>query len=137
MLPFHLAIFATCVVSFLAYTMWRALRVIRRRADDLEGARARACATFVALANLVFVAGLAGSLRELGEVTPLAWPSLLLLSIPVVSLAVTALLPAFAASAWREGWWTWRERVGYSTFAVVAVAFMTFLNYWKLLGIRY
>jgi hypothetical protein len=74
--------------------------------------------------------------REFGGVTPL--PLIVLwLSLPLASVAVTALLPAFAAIAWKEAWWTRRERLGYSTFAVFAVAFMTFLNYWKLLGIRY
>jgi hypothetical protein len=52
-------------------------------------------------------------------------------------IAVTALLPAFAAKAWTEKWWTRGERLAYSTFVALSVAFMTFLNYWKLLGIRY
>jgi hypothetical protein len=50
---------------------------------------------------------------------------------------MTALLPGFAVIAWREGWWTRRQRVSFSAFAALSVAFMTFLNYWKLLGIRY
>ena len=29
------------------------------------------------------------------------------------------------------------ERLRYSTVVFFAVAFMTFLNYWKLLGLRY
>jgi hypothetical protein len=34
-------------------------------------------------------------------------------------------------------WWTARERVGYAAVTAVAVAFIVFLNYWKLLGVRY
>jgi hypothetical protein len=49
----------------------------------------------------------------------------------------TALLPGFAARAWIAGWWTRRERLGYSAVAALSVAFMTFLKYWKLLGMRY
>ncbi len=59
------------------------------------------------------------------------------LSVPLVSLAATAVLPAFAISAWREGWWTFGDRLGFSAFAALGVAFMAFLNYWKLLGLRY
>jgi hypothetical protein len=60
-----------------------------------------------------------------------------LLSLPLVNVVTTALLPALAAMAWRRHWWTRRERLGYSTFALLAVVFMTFLNYWNLLGVRY
>jgi hypothetical protein len=59
------------------------------------------------------------------------------LVVPIISLPLTGLLPAFAVTAWREQWWTRGERLAYSTLAVFAIAFMTFLNYWKLLGIRY
>jgi CubicO group peptidase (beta-lactamase class C family) len=103
----------------------------------LGGRVARGCAVFVALTNLVFVIGLMASLRDLGAITPLPLPFILLLSLPLASVAATALLPAFAVRAWRDNWWTRGERLGYSTFVVFAVAFMTFLNYWKLLGIRY
>ena len=75
-------------------------------------------AAFVAVTNLLFLAALASSLRALGAVTPLPWPMLAVLSLPLVSVAATALLPGFAARAWMAGWWTRRERLGYSTFAV-------------------
>jgi hypothetical protein len=94
-------------------------------------------AAFVAVTNLVFLAALAPSLRTLGAITPLPWPMVAVLSLPLVSVAATALLPGFAARAWMAGWWTRRERLGYSTFAALSVAFMAFLNYWKLLGMRY
>jgi CubicO group peptidase (beta-lactamase class C family) len=51
--------------------------------------------------------------------------------------AITALLPGFAALAWHEAWWTRRARIGYSAFTTLAVLFLVFLNYWKLLGFRY
>ena len=112
-------------------------RLVRRRPPAPEGLAARRVALLVALLNLIFLAALASSLRELGAVTPLAWPSVVVLSLPLVTVAATALLPGFAARAWMAGWWTRRERLGYSAFAVASVAFMTFLNYWKLLGMRY
>jgi hypothetical protein len=59
------------------------------------------------------------------------------LALPLASVAVTALLPAFAMLSWRERWWTRGERLGFSTLTAVSVAFMAFLNYWQLLAIRY
>ena len=141
---FQAGILAASVIAFLAYPLSRAIRVRRRRPAQRDpsdrpapGGRARGCALFVALTNLAFVAGLVASLRDLGAITPLPLPMILLLSLPLASFAATAILPALAARAWREHWWTRGERLGYSTFVVFAVTFMTFLNYWKLLGIRY
>ena len=135
--PFHLSVLLTCVLAFIGYPLSRGLRTLRRRPAQPEGRVARGCAVLVAIVNLVFVVGLVANVRDLGAVTPLPLPSVLLLSLPLASVAATALLPALAARAWQEHWWTRGERLGYSTFAVVAVAFMTFLNYWKPLGIRY
>jgi CubicO group peptidase (beta-lactamase class C family) len=135
--PFHMGILLLCVIAFLAYPLSRALRAIRRRRAIPEGKIARVCAVFVAMTNLTFLVGLVVFFREFGAITPLPLPIVLWLSLPLASVAVTALLPAFAAMAWNGKWWTRGERLWYSTFAVLAVAFMTFLNYWKLLGIRY
>ncbi len=135
--PFHLSVLAFCLIAFLAYLLSSAIRVLRRGPAEAEGGVARRCAAFVALVNLAFVIGLAPSVRNLGATVPLPLAFVLLLSLPLASLAATALLPAFAVKAWSGKWWTFRERLGYSTFAVLAVTFMTFLNYWKLLGARY
>lgn len=135
---FHVGLLLSCVLAFLTYLMSRVLRALKkRRPASPEGRFARVCAVFVAITNLAFVVGLALLIRDLGAITPLPLPILLWLSLPLASVAVTALLPAFAATSWKEKWWTRRERFGYSLFVILAVAFMTSLNYWKLLGIRY
>lgn len=135
---FHLGLLASCVIAFLAYGLSRSLRELRHRMPPDEGRLAQRCAIFVALANLMFVGGLVVFFRGLGTASrPLSVPFVLWLSLPLVSVVVTALLPGFAAMAWREGWWTRGERVGFSAFAALSVAFTTFLNHWKLLGIRY
>jgi CubicO group peptidase (beta-lactamase class C family)/uncharacterized membrane protein len=134
---FHLGVLVACVIAFLAYPLSRALGAIRRRHEARGGGMARACAVFVAVTNVVFLVGLVVFFRDFGAITPLPLLIVLWLSLPLASVAVTALLPAFAAMAWKEKWWTRGERLGYSTFAGFAVAFLTFLNYWKLLGIRY
>ena len=134
---FHSALLLTCVAAFLTYAgLWMAPLLWRRRSPS-DGAIARHVAAFVAVTNLIFLAALVPSLRNLGAVTPLPWPMVFLLSLPLVSLAATALLPAFAARAWTARWWTRRWRVGYSTFALLSIVFLVFLNYWKLLGVRY
>jgi hypothetical protein len=134
---FHGVLLVTCVAAFLTYAGFRLVALVRHRAEQAEGRNARRMAAFVGLTNLVFLAALAPSLRNLGAITPLPWPMVVLLSLPLISVAATALLPGFAARAWMAGWWTRGERLGYSTFAGLSVAFMTFLNYWKLLGLRY
>ena len=131
---FHLGVLAACVIAFLACLVTWGMQAVRRPPASRDGRIARACAVCVAGANLAFVFWLAASLRDLGAITPLPASTLVLLSLPLVSLLLTALLPVFAARAWRSRWWTRRGRLAYSTFALLAVAFMTFLNYWKLLA---
>lgn len=136
--PFHLSLLACCVITFLAYGIARGLRGLRRRTAPDDGRVARRCALVVSLLNIVFVAGLPiffGAFRASMPLPPAAlvpW-----LALPLASVAATALLPGFAVMAWRERWWTRGERLGFSTVAALSVAFMTFLNYWKLLGIHY
>jgi hypothetical protein len=115
----------------------RASARLRRRPVSPEGQGARRCAVVVAVANLAFIVWLGMSLRGLGASVPLSPATITWLSVPLVSAVMTALLPGFAAVAAREAWWTLRERISYAVFAAVSVAFMVFLNYWKVLGIRY
>jgi hypothetical protein len=137
--PFHLSLFACCVITFLAYSTSRGLCEFKRRTPPPDQGRvARRCGLIVSLLNIGFVAGLPIFFGAFRASTPVPPPVLVSwLALPLASVAVTALLPGFAAIAWREGWWTRRERLGFSAFATLSVAFITFLNYWKLLGIRY
>ena len=134
---FHLGLLASCVLAFIGYGLFGGLRELRHRMGPDAGRLARRCAIFIALANLMFVAGLAMFFRELGTASrPLPLTIVLWLSLPLASIVVTALLPGFAIAAWREGWWTRSERLAFTTFVGMATAFMIFLNYWKLLGFR-
>jgi hypothetical protein len=135
--PFHLALLASCLLAFFIYPLSRSWRALRRGRLSSGGRAARACALLVAALNLTFVAGFLVFGRDLGRAIPLPLPELAWLALPLASLAVTSLLPAFAAIAWKERWWTRGERLGFATFAALSVAFLTFLNYWKLLGVRY
>lgn len=141
---FHLAFLAICLVAFVAYPLNRIVVALRGRqvagegrGASREGRGARRSAVAVALANVAFMVWLAGSLKGLGASVPLSPVTTLWLSVPVASAAITSLLPGFAALAWRERWWTRWERINYAVFASLSVAFMVFLNYWKVLGVRY
>ena len=90
---------------------------------DRDAPAARACALFVALANVVFIVWLTASLRTLGETTPLPPAQLALLALGVAAAAVAATLPAFTVLAWRERWWTRGGRVSYTLLAACAVVF--------------
>lgn len=135
--PFHLGLVISSAIAFLAYALSSARRLFRGRRSLLEARVARGFAALVAVTNLIFIVGLAILIRSLGDTTPLSLPVALWLSLPVVTIALTVLLPAFAVRAWQENWWTRGERLGYAVLTLFAAAFMTFLNYWKLLGVRY
>jgi hypothetical protein len=135
--PFHLSLMAGCLLTFIAYGVSLGLREVRRRTGEQRGLLACRLSLFVALSNILFIVGLPIFFAAVRTSAPMPASVLMFwLAVPLASLAVTALLPGFAALAWLERWWTRGQRIGYSTFVVFAIAFMTFLNYWKLLGIR-
>jgi hypothetical protein len=96
---FHGVLLVSCLIAFSSYAIARLVSVVRRRPSPAVGRTARRVATFVATINLLFVAALAPTLRDLGAVTPLPWAQVLLLSLPLASVAATTLLPGFAALA--------------------------------------
>jgi hypothetical protein len=131
--PAQAGFLAVCLLVFLIAAAQSARTWRRWR----EGRAARACALAVALAYLAFVLWLGGSLRRLGETTPLPAFDVAFLVLAVTAAAVAALLPGFAVTAWRDGWWSRRGRAAYTVLAVSGVAFAAWLNYWKLLGFQY
>ena len=134
----HLALFASSIFVFVSYAVWRFRFVVRGPRSRPPGYySATACAFVVSTLNIVFVIGLVFVIGDLGGTTPLPLFSVVLLCLPLASAAVTTVLPALATMAWIRRWWTARERAAYSAVAGFAVMFVTFLNYWKLLGFRY
>jgi CubicO group peptidase (beta-lactamase class C family) len=131
--PVHLVLVAACVLVFVA----SAVRFVVTRRRWREGRAARSLGLGVALANVIFVVWLFASIRELGSTTPLPPLDVALLTLGVAAACGAALLPGFALSAWREGWWTRAGRAAFTVLAVSAVAFAAWLDYWKLLGFRY
>ena len=129
--PAQLGFVAACLLVFLI-TAVQSARSWRRWRD---GRAARACALFVALANLAFLIWLGASLRRLGATVPLPAFDVGFLALGVGAGAVAVLLPGWAVTAWRAGWWTRAERGVFTVLAVTAVAFAAWLNSWNLLGV--
>jgi hypothetical protein len=121
-----------CALASAAY--W--FRAIRSR-RLLEQPVVRALGVFVAIANLLFIAGLIGLFRNLGETVPLPTLVTAWLLLPLASVAIVPVLAVCAGQAWYHRWWTRGERVMYTTFVASSLAFLLLLNYWKLLGFRY
>jgi hypothetical protein len=57
--------------------------------------------------------------------------------VPIATTTLTAGTVAVGAMAWRQPAWSARERAGYALLVAVAVAFIPFLRYWNLLGVRW
>ena len=131
--PAQLGLAGACLLVFLGLIAGSA-RGWRRWRD---GGAARACAFFVAVANVAFVMWLGVSLRRLGATTPLPPLDVLFLSLGVAAAIVAVLLPGFAVAAWRSGWWTRGARTAFTVLSVSAVVFAAWLNAWNLLGFRY
>jgi CubicO group peptidase (beta-lactamase class C family) len=134
---FHVTILAICLITFMVYAFARGVGALRRRPVSPRGRLARACALMVALLNLAFVVGLVLLGRDLGRTTPLPLSVVSWLLLPLISAVLTVCLVVIAAKAWRQPWGTRRERVGYASVAICGIAFLAFLHYWRLLGIRY
>jgi CubicO group peptidase (beta-lactamase class C family) len=58
------------------------------------------------------------------------------LTLPLITLALTVLAAFLAVRVWRESYWTRGARVLHSAGVAAALAFVWFLNYWNLLGYR-
>ena len=131
--PVHVAFAAACVLVFVI----GAVRFAVTRRRWREGRTARSLGLAVALANVMFIVWFLASFRRLGDTTPLPALDVAFLTLGVAAAAGAALLPGFSLCAWRERWWSRRARAAFTVFAVSAVAFAAWLNYWKLLGYQY
>jgi CubicO group peptidase (beta-lactamase class C family) len=134
------------LLAFLiAATAWPAGALLRRRRGPAAGRPsplgwARALPTTVAALNLGLLLALVWILpgaSDLGlEYRVPAW-LVALLVVPIATTTLTSGMVAVGALAWRQPAWSARERAGYALLVAVAVAFIPFLRYWNLLGVRW
>jgi len=145
---FHMGLLGVTALLFLSAFLAGLVRSLRHRPPS-EGAVSRmgrgawALAGLVGALNLLFVAALfitAGGTPEggIGESTYGVPPvQVALLTIPVLTAALAAVMLVLTASAWRRRWWSVFGRIHYSLVTLAALAFVWFADYWNLLGFRF
>jgi hypothetical protein len=63
--------------------------------------------------------------------------AIVLLFIPPLTTGLTLGLFVFTVLAWKNQYWSAIKRVHYSFITLAALGFISFLNYWNLLGFRF
>ena len=121
---------------------WREKGTEPAARDDPRGGsarRARAWAAATSLLNLGFLVGLGLYLLVIPPAISAgdfgALP--VLLTVPLVTTGLAAVLIAQAVRAWREGWWRLGARVHYTAVVLAATAFVPWLLHWNLLGYHF
>jgi CubicO group peptidase (beta-lactamase class C family) len=141
---FHLAVLGACLLGFVAVLTSEFRRRVRRRmtaAPESRPARfARAALTSVAAIGALSLVSIGGTMTLINPLDFMAeipaW-TLVLLCVPLVVAALTAVLPLFAAYAWLSREWPLGEWIAYSAGAIVAVAFVWVLATWNLIGFHF
>jgi hypothetical protein len=119
--------------------------LIRRSRKPLSKASkmarlAQFLAVLVSALNLIFLIGLGlvvlnTDFWEFFFGVPPAAIALLL--IPPLTTGLTLGLLVFTVLAWKNQYWSAIKRVHYSFITLAALGFVSFLNYWNLLGFRF
>lgn len=124
-------------VSMIISTAYHGRRD-RTTADPLRWARpamALAGALLIVFLLLFFFAISAGSEELVFE-----FPSKKLvaaLTLPLIAIPLTAIALVFAFHLWSRRAWSWLGRLHYTAAVLGALAFLSVLHYWKLLGYRF
>ena len=136
--PFHFVLLGLSLVCFLI-ALVSALRHWKSDQAGPPAARwARRNLGLLAMLNLSFVVAFASIFAAGLDDMVFATPKGLyvVLTLPLIGLALTALAVVLAVRVWREKYWTRGPRLFHTAGVVAAVAFIWFLNYWNLLGYR-
>lgn len=137
---FNYALLGICIILFLSTLIWPAGFLLNRcpsKSTRLSSA-ARWLAGGASMLNLLFLIGLA--------VVSSMFLTLLLYSIPssLIAFLVIAIIAAimalasaaFAALAWKNGYWSTSGRLHYTIVVIALLAFIWWLNNWNLLGFK-
>jgi CubicO group peptidase (beta-lactamase class C family) len=134
---FHLLLLGACLVMFLAVLIWAFWNRKAVKSKPPLARWRRRLAALVSVLNLIFVVGFCLMLLQAMETALIPDSVFYLLTLPVISLLLTAGLVILEAWAWRRGAVTWSGRVFGGLVCLAAVAYIYFLNYWNLLGWNY
>jgi CubicO group peptidase (beta-lactamase class C family) len=139
-----LVVFCTLVffwASVVALIGWLIRRTRKQLSKTSKIARlAQFLAVLVSALNLIFLIGIALVVLNTDfwefffGVPPAAFALLL---IPPLTTGLTLGLLVFTVLAWKNQYWSVIKRVQYSLITLAALGFVSFLNYWNLLGFRF
>jgi len=140
---FHAFLLGVCVFLFLTTLAWpvNALRrkLCRCPAPDRPAPRLpRTLAVSVSVLCLLFLIGMSIFFinpTPLMFGVPLAMK--LLLGFPLAAGLLGLGVLFYAAGAWFRRWWTWCDRLHYTSILLALILFLWFLNSWNLLGFRF
>ncbi len=131
-------------VFFSACLVWPVGALLRRWRKQpsipSELARlARFLAGLVSILSLVFLVSLNMASARIGWEFVYGTPPVViaLLCLPLITTLLTAFLPIFTILAWEHAYWSFTQRLYYSTVTLAALAYIPFLYYWNLLGFRF
>lgn len=141
---FNIPLLLACLLVFLSMIPVAAIRFIRnrRRGGDRKQASRGARAAYgivlgICALNLLFLAGMVPGFNPPTELHGAQLIVKVVLGLGVLSAGLTVGALVYTVFAWKNGYWGIAARVHYTLVTVAAVAFVWFLNYWKLLGWRF
>jgi hypothetical protein len=138
---FNYVLLGSCIILFLSTLLWPMGSLFNRCRGKTEGpARAaRWLAGGASILNLLFLTGLVAmsaiASMSLIYSTPAYLIALAMVAIIAAMMAVVAV--AFAASAWRKGYWSIAGRLHYTLVVAAGLAFIWWLQNWNLLGFKF
>lgn len=141
---FHLTVLAGCLLVFLVSVGWSIGTWLRPDAQPSALPQLSGWTAATAGLNLLFVVGLALSLRVINlyefafRVPPLI---LWLLWMPVLTTLLTGILlvttvMVWRNSTWRNSTWSWQKHLFQALQMLALIGFSGFLHDWNLLGFR-
>lgn len=143
---FNMPLLAICVLIFVTMLLVAVIRfvwsrLVSKREPGSRNARvANWVIASVCLLNLLVVAGIAWGAMGGGMANELLEPPLIIkiaLGLGVLCVVLTVGAVVYAVLAWKDRFWGVAFRVYYSLVTIAAVAFVWFLSYWNLWGLRY
>jgi hypothetical protein len=140
--PVHLGLLGFAALFFLSAILAGPARYIIRRIKHKPSPQverparlARWLAVLViALYLIFFVARVLVGMQITHDVPPMLNT---LFALPVLAIVLTIGLAVFTVLAWKDRYWGILGRLHYTLVTLAAAAFIPFLHYWNLLGVRF
>jgi len=133
-----LVFLSACVVGSIGWLRSRTRKQLSKSSKITR--LAQFLAVLVSALNLIFLIGIALVVLNTDfwefffGVPPAAFALLL---IPPLTTGLTLGLLVFTVLAWKNQYWSVIKRLQYSLITLAALGFVSFLNYWNLLGFQF